>query len=263
MGDKMKEVVVVTSFTPTGYDEYAKNFLLTHERWWCKESIKLVLYTHNQKVDGHKRVDLPSTEPAKSFLDRHKNNKTIQGLVELPGWTATDKKLGYSFRYDAYKFARKVFALAHCARSLPKNTKLFWIDADVITHKPVDASLFHRCLPDDVSMCCLQNIGDLTEVSFVGYNLYKSEARDFLAEFEGIYSQDRFTGYPYWDDGHIFDYMVAHRRPNLKFLGYKAHPFEASILGNYMEHLRGGSKMEKRKVDRKVRRALGLPNERG
>lgn len=235
--------VVVTSFGQKEYKEYAENFIRSW-RWHWPKSIELICYTHNQDIPKVRCVNLEETEPARSFLDRHKDNKLVQGLQPTDRWKSEDRERGYCFRYDAYKFGRKAFVMAHCMRSLPRETKLFWLDADIITHFPVPDDFLDCMLPDNMPLTFLPGQSDLTETSCVGYNLTQEDARSLIEEMEDIYARDKFMSEVCWDDGHIFDYLVERRRPRFRLILGNQHPFDASVLGRHLFHFRGDRKSD-------------------
>lgn len=146
-------LTVVTSFGPEGYELYGKKFIETFCQFWPKE-VKLICAWEgaapDSRLDG---FDLLETEPARSFLERHKDNPVIHGAKEAPPaiWGKKGRRLGYSFRHDAYKFARKVFAVAAAAK-YADGGRLFWIDADVVTLKSVPVYMLYAALPYTVSL---------------------------------------------------------------------------------------------------------------
>lgn len=253
--------VVITSFTPRCYETYAKNFVDSFKKHW-PEKVSLYLYLHEGlRIKGAHCFDLDQLEPSASFLKRHKRNREVQGRKPSKQWLARERAEGYSFKYDAYKFGRKVFALADAARRLDRDTKLMWFDADVVTLTKVTMDNVAQYLPDDVPISHLENVGDLTELSFVGYNLACDETHEFLNALEQRYASDTFMQYQYWDDGHQWEYLMAEMKPRVQVLGWKkAHPFELSVLGEHMVHMRGNQKYQRNHV-RRVLRQAGLSSE--
>lgn len=239
------ETVVVTSFTPEGYERYGRNFL---ESWNLHWPNRLILYTHNQRIKGHEWVNAEEVPTIRAFLDRHKDNPVAKGLVPNAGWKESEVAKGYSFRFNAYVFGRKPLIIADAMRRLPPETKLFWLDADIITFRGVPSGLLGSLLSHDLDLCFLPSNNDLTESSCVGFNLSRQSCRDFIEEFESIYVKDRFYDEVCWDDGHVFDYLVARLKPSFSYIRGMQHPFEQSILGKHMFHLRGPSKDDAGKV---------------
>jgi hypothetical protein len=237
-------LTVVTSFSPEGFEQYGRACVESIQAYW-PNSAQLLCYWEGEKPDGVEGFDLLQIEPCKSFLGRHRGNPVFAGQAEDPRWRWGPKarRKGYSFRHDAYKFARKVFAVAHAAREV-ESGKLFWLDADTLTGTPVNGIFLNGVLPDDVSLSYLARHNYHSELGFVGYNLDLIQTRAFLTVYEGVYSEDRFTNYPAWDDCSVFDQLVSALKPEVKHIHHtsRAQPFDNSILGRYMTHLKGDRK---------------------
>lgn len=223
---------VVTSFSDKGYQEYGAAFIESYRKHW---QAPLLIYHEGCLSEG---VNLLETEPCRSFLTRHDGDQVICGKKPDRVW----KKLGqYNFRYDAWKFSRKIFAIAHAAKQL-KGGKLFWVDADVVTHNDVTPEFLDSLLPEDI--CYLARPGYHSECGFVGYNLDSETTRLFIREFESIYATDAFIPMDEWHDSWIFDRLIEYFEPK----GYqiphnnRGQPFDNSILGQYMTHYKGNRK---------------------
>jgi len=159
-------------------------------------------------------------------------------------WGPKAKKEGYSFRHDAFKFARKVFAVCRVAQ-LIGHGKLFWLDADIVTHQPVSDALLNTLLPDNASLCYLNRQPHFhSELGFVGYNLERAEVAYFLERYEAIYATDEFLGLPFWDDCNVFDYLVSQLEPRTAPIIHhsRQQPFDTSPLAACMTHLKGKRK---------------------
>jgi len=236
---------VVTSFSPEGWNLYGQNFVETFVYW--PRAVKLICVWEGAPPRGDLNgFDLLETEPARSFFTRHLDDPIIAGKVPHPKWP-WDKKSeakGYNFRFDAYKFAHKVFALTAASRYV-EDGKLFWLDADVITHAPVSLELLDRVLPDLAAISYLPR-HDYThsECGFIGFNLDHNHTRRFLAAFEDVYASDDFTKLEAWHDSFVFDRLVEWRKPPAFHLEHdsKSQPFDNSVLGNCMTHLKGRRK---------------------
>lgn len=235
---------VVTSFGPAGWDLYGKTFVETFHKFWPPQVRLLCAWEGQAPLPDLLGFDLLNTEPARSFLDRHKDDPMIAGRVPHPKWPWGKKWKDYNFKFDAYKFARKAFALTTAARCI-EGGKLFWLDADVCTHAPVPISLLDDVLPDGVSLSYLAR-PDYThsECGFIGLNLDRHETRMFLTAFEDTYASDEFLNLKTWHDSFVFDWLVAKYLPTTYHLRHtsRAQPFDRSILGRYMTHLKGPRK---------------------
>lgn len=239
---------VVTSFGPAGWNRYAKAFIDTFYEFF-DPSVTLLAYWEGARpayggiLPGYNLLEL---EPCAGFLARHRDNPVIQGKVEglQSRWAPAARREHYSFRHDAYKFARKVFAIAHAARCRGRG-RLYWIDADVVCKRHVPLSLLNRLLPEDVSLCYLSRGNYHSELGFVGYNLERSETHAFLTAYEAEYSEDVFMRRQFWDDCNVFDALIDELEPVVREIPStsRSQPFDNSVLGKCMVHLKGARKL--------------------
>ena len=240
----MTAICVVTSFSANGWGEYGRRFAETFLQYW-PQSVKLTAYYEGQwhapeHVAG---VDLLDTEPCKSFLERHRHDPVVSGRAMANGQKWKPGLSVYNFRYDAYKFARKVFAIAHAARQ--SSGKLFWVDADVETKAVVSEDLLHHLLPDGVSICHLARPGYHSECGFVGYNLEVEPTRQLIEEFERLYSNDEFFDWSEWHDSWLFDRLIEKHKPHTFAIPHnsRGQPFAAApLLSGVFTHHKGKKK---------------------
>jgi hypothetical protein len=244
MSGEISLFTVITSFSPSGYEAYAHKFISSFFLNWPQE-VNLICAWEGVHPDPNLNgFDLLSTEPARSFYFRWATSKIVKGLQEgEKKWGPKARRKGYSFRHDAWRFSHKVFAVAAASRYI-EGGKLFWIDADVVTNKPVPTRLLDSLLADRVHLCYLPRTNYHSELGFVGYNLQHKETREFIEAYERQYSLDRFLSDENWDDCHQFDYLVkaSDLRCSLLRSTSNAQPFDTSVLGEYMTHYKGARK---------------------
>lgn len=251
-------IVIVTSFGPTGYTEYGARFLYDYFRHWPWRKLTLHVWVEGEKLREklqHQfrpaRVhDLLQDPACARFLARYAEDPVAQGRRPKPGmvWKAKALLAGYNFRFDAYKFCRKVFALqATAALHAADPVRMFWVDADVVTWRAVPLNLFPTVLPDDVDICYLDRGPDYhSECGFVGYQLKEARVRQFLHDLAALYSTGKVFELAEWHDSWVFDWL-RRARPELRCHalehGNNRHaPFDHSILGQFMRHLKGDRK---------------------
>jgi len=210
--------------------------------------VRLLVYYEGQRPDGiTEGFDLLQLKRASAFLDRHKDNLVVQGIEvkdDMPTWTGKARQRGYNFRSDAYKFCRKVFAVAHAAKTA-NSRRLFWINADVETMRPVPHRLFGDVLPDGYDLSRLYRERYHSECGFVGYNLDNGATRSFIEAYEKQYSTDAFLKDVAWDDCNQLDYLVKKLPVRCYNIQHRSRPqpFDNSILGHYMTHHKGARKL--------------------
>lgn len=237
-------LTVVTSFSPAGFQQYGQNFVRTFRQFWPAEVGLRVYHEGEFDLEGVTCVDLLETEPCRSFLERYVGNPFAEGRQPYPGraWKE-DQRHPRNFRFDAVKFARKVFAIAHAARAV-KSGRLFWIDADMETTAPVRIPFLHKMLPDTVGISHLARPGYHSECGFVGYNLDHPGVLEFIVDFEHVYSADRFFSFAEWHDSFIFDRLLEKSQVKTFEIPHsnRSMPVEHSALRPYFVHYKGARK---------------------
>ena len=106
---------VITSFHEEGLKQYGQRMVSTFEQHWPKD-VDLVICAENcqpHAVRTNTQVYdlLALSANCRGFVERHKNNPLAHGLAGPPEvWNP--KK---AFRWNAVRFAYKVFSVALCA----------------------------------------------------------------------------------------------------------------------------------------------------
>lgn len=236
---------IVTSWSPRGHKQYGKNFLRSFRANWPSHVTLRVYYEgEGNNPAGSDGRDLLQVRSCSEFLSRHKNDLTVCGkeVYQDRFWKGAAIRNGYNFRFDAYKFARKVFAIADCAREMQWSGKLFWIDGDVQTIARVPDDFLNRMLPDDAAVSYLARPDYHSECGFVGFEL--SSARKFIETFERIYDKDEFFDYQEWHDSWVFDRVLEKIKPPTFRIPHssRSQPFDHSPLALYMRHYKGSRK---------------------
>ena len=244
---------VVTSFSAAGWTQYGRRFVETFCRYWPRE---VALHAYSEDLNHRHLGDMLGRDLDRvcvchdlraPFFERHAGNARAQGRERRPGqlWPQKAVNEGQNWRYDAFRFAHKVFAILAAARDQSAG-RLFWVDADTVTFAPVPIDLLDRVLPKDVAICCFDRGTYPSECGFVGYNLDHPEARRFIEDFADLYASDDVFDLPEWHDSYVFDWLrrrdeiPAHAIPYAP--GQRRHPFVNSELGRYMDHLKGPRK---------------------
>jgi len=247
----MTDVNVVTSCSFAGWEKYGRRFVETFDQW--PKSVVL----HIVSEDDLPKIAPPNHKVVYWALNRSRHwrsfDATNKGLLWTQGTSSCPRpegiaprwreNSGHNFRYDAYKFSKKVFAIDLVAEHVEYG-RLLWIDADVLTFAPVPEDLAVKVLPDGYALSHLHRIGYHSECGFVGYNLGDPTAIRFIKEFAKLYDSGEVFKLAEWHDSWVFDWL----RNKLMIRAYpiphrsKGHPFINSELGKYMDHLKGKRK---------------------
>lgn len=213
-------------------------------------SIKLVIYWEGDlnlsrgrnRPDGVKlpdRVSFVHMDEAEYLQDFLKN---ISKFPIMSGHYG-DK---YTIELDA-RMCRAGFIHAHAMKTI--GGKVFWIDADMVTHSPMPESFLDEVLPDDKLCCCLERPWFNTETGFLGMNADHPLAMKWVKVWQMVYTSGLIFTQDGWHDNWGFDLarrLFGHPEAFLNLAaGLPAktmHPLINSKLGAYFDHLKGNRK---------------------
>ena len=170
-----------------------------------------------------------------------------------------DKNRTDNYRYDAFKFAHKIFAI-NKAISLCKTKYLIWLDADIKTFKKIDYDFLEMLVKPNFYMSYLgrEHISKLknrySETGFMIFDLEHELHEKFWSFVIGMYLSGELFNLDEWTDSWVLDHVRKEIEKNynlknlnisdlgLKQVGNESHVFVASILGDYMDHKKGPRK---------------------
>lgn len=223
------------------------------DRHWPR-SVPLIVYAENcqpRVVSNRIRVlDLLESCPdLVEFKRRYVDDPIANGKV------AKDTRVPFqdnAFKWDAVRFSHKVFAIIHACSTVTSDWAI-WLDADTKTFADVpDDFLTDIC--DPRAMACYLGRREKyhSECGWVAYNLRHPDLRDFMASWRELYITGRLFDLREYHDSFVFDVLrkefVATRgtrfsniSPELPGKG-PGHPFIASRLGEYMDHMKGAKR---------------------
>lgn len=240
-------IEVLTTFHKAGWEQYGKRMVDTFLQHWPSE-IKIHLYCENvttgiidPRVIEHDIFQ--SCPQVKNFIAQH-NNEYNNGV-------RNGKR---DFKYDAIKFCYKVFAQCHRIKN-SKADKLIFIDADTVTFAQPPIKKLEELLPDDNFTAYIGRPNNkklpFAETGFVMYNLRHPNINNFADAFEDLYTTGKIFDLDYQVDCYTYD--TARRITEQTHLAKsnditgpeglgKRHPFVNTILGTFMDHLKGNDR---------------------
>ena len=250
------KIAICTTFPNDYWNICAAQMLAGIKNYW-PEGIKVYVQLDEQspeefqdinnkimEVVGEDRVYIASLwdDDQKDFMERWKDHKPE------------------SYLFDVVRFSHKVFALEKCADALKDDYDyLIWLDADVITKKPLDYEWLKEVLPGEDEVCSYlgrnyeDNLVDYSECGWVAYNL-KAGAYDLLGDMKDMYAKDNIKNFKTgWTDCHVFD--AAHNGLPAKNLsegvkGTDVWPF--TKLAEKMVHRKGNRKVKTQDAKGKI-----------
>jgi hypothetical protein len=267
---------VVTTFNQSGLDLYGRRMISTWLQHWPAQ-VNLWVYTENCEVDQsaknlHVR-DLVESSPA---LVRFKQQ--WQHVPKATGDVSTDpsrgrrKDSGKGFKWDAVRFAHKVYSIFACAQQCNSDW-LLWMDADMVCHSPIHMSDLDRMCPPHMDLCYLGRRNKYSECGLYAMNLKSPALATFLVEFQRMYD-DADNGIfllPEWHDSFVFDAVknrmpltcwdwssdLGDLRPHATTSPGEGHPLINSEWGRWLDHLKGDRKQLGRSKPSDIKVARG------
>jgi hypothetical protein len=234
--------VFVTSWSNKGYEQYGKKFLESWQEFGWKDAAPLVVF-HEGKVPetvGPVYLDLLGDPDVVAF------HKAYGRFPEANGVGKTkDGRLVVDYRWQATKFARKVFAIT--SGRIPEANWRIWIDADVVFKRRPELEFWEQATPEDYySGTYIGRDPRDWHHSECGWVAYKMpECAKFLDVFRGIYASGGFFRLGEWHDSYVFDNIRQGQGfgdimwKNLAEGIRGMHPWPETILGRYMDHYKG------------------------
>jgi hypothetical protein len=261
----MPAITVVTTFHPKGLTQYGQRFIDTFSAN-VDQRIKLIVYAEsctpiNPDPTRIKILDAQKELPKlNEFKKKWKNNPKANGIPPADIKARRPRDWHKKFKWDAIRFSNKVYAVFDACQK--EKGWVVWIDADTVFHSLWSYEDFSKCLPNDHWITYVgRGKGSQTwpECGFYGLNLNHPVCHEFLKQFELMYEQAEqgiFT-LEEWHDSYVFGHVLhPFKRQFPKALDYTAdmmlrtaktggggHPLINTILGQWIDHLKGDRKV--------------------
>jgi hypothetical protein len=243
---------VVTTFNQAGYESYGRRMIETFLANWPAE-VDLWVYAEDCVVPitapNLHVLDLNQSCPGLVlFKKQWKNVPYANGDVTNDPVRSLRKDAGKGFKWNAVRFAHKVYSIFHCARSISTDW-LIWMDADTVCHSAITVADLDRLCPPGRDLCFLGRRGKYSECGLYAINLAKTDTKTFLQKFQRMYddAEDGIFTLDEWHDSYVFD--AVRKQCNLKELDWSSHlitgeghPLINSEWGAYLDHLKGDRK---------------------
>lgn len=192
---------VITSFNEEGYLRYGKEFVESWRKFWSP-SIRLIVYYEGEaeKFEMLEGISWHPMETVEFLVDYLDNLR----FPIFHGYVGSN----FDMWFDA-RMGRKPFMQMHTMKKY--GGKVFWIDADTVTHAHVPENFLDRMLPDDKFCCYLGRDGWYhTETGFIGFNgdhpIASKFSKNYLHTFiTGVIFANMVHGRPGWNDCCGFD----------------------------------------------------------
>ena len=255
------DYTVVTTFNLSGYQQYASRMIDTWLENW-PSSVTLCVYAENcvvtQTAANLRTHDLAEASPELlRFKSQWQSVPRATGDVSNDPVRSRRKDSGKGFKWDAVRFAHKVYAIFACAQNCDSDW-LLWMDADMVCHSAITVVDLDSMCPPDRDLCYLGRKNKYSECGLYAMNLRSPRTQAFLQEFQRVYD-DADNGIfllEEWHDSFVFD--SVRQRMDLRTLDWSAalgdlraaptvspgegHPLINSEWGRWLDHLKGDRK---------------------
>ena len=239
----MCRIAAVTTFHAGHLEMYARRMVETFDARWPRDVSLLVYATGVPPELCTERVRVNPTEDRASlkFREEHRNLRLSRAAPD------------YDYRRDVLRFHHKPFAIRRAATEAGADY-LIWLDADTITHSPVDEDALRMMCAPDADVTYLPRPHKYSECGFLSFNL-RARGRAQIERWVNLYQSDGFRECREWHDSYLFDVALERRARDervrsLSPAGGKkqgaGHPFINGPLGLYMDHLKGDRKRKGR-----------------
>jgi hypothetical protein len=211
--------LAVTTFAPQHWHGHAKRCVESFEKYW--DGVRLHTFSDRTLVEQSSWLA--------EFKTRHAHRPTDD------------------YRHDAVRFAHKIAAI-DLAMARSTDDALIWIDADCVTHAPVDAAWLSGLL-GEADFAYLRRAHKYSETGFMIFRRNEC-GRLFVNNVVEYYRSDRIFGFPEWHDCWVID----HVRAGMEKVGLlrcvslsgefenSGHPLVNGPLGARLDHLKGTRK---------------------
>lgn len=200
-----------TSFSPQGYELYGKRFLEGFLRY---SNFPIYVYHENSEPDLKGPI----------YKNLFQQNELMEFLKDCP-------PDGMNYRFQANRFARKVFAVT--------NTKeadwWIWIDADVEVFGPINEAFLDKVCPDGYDGSYIgRRDWHHSECGFVGYR-----GEETLKRLRRVYTSGELFALDEWHDSFVFDCVRTGKWFDIAHNIGGMHPWPDTALGSVMTHFKG------------------------
>lgn len=215
----MGQPVALTSFSAELYRRYAHRLMASAHLW----PMPLIVYSEDRLPFPH--VALNRVCPKLAAFQKR-----------CP--SAPD------YRFDAARFAPKVFAFCHAAWNA--DDLVFWLDADIVIHEAVPIDFLRGLLPPGAYAGYFGRPGLYTETGFHMVDARHPAHRSFLQELRAVYLDGTIFRLPQWHDCMAYDFVREQfEEAGVLFHNLSGihrndpHPMAKSEIGAYLDHLKG------------------------
>jgi hypothetical protein len=255
---------IITTFHKAGYNQYGSRMIDTWLQNWPGD-IDLKVYAEDcvvtQTAPNLHIFDLHASSPdLVQFKTKWRDVPKANGYILDDPIRGRRKDSAKVFKWDAIRFAHKVYAIFHAVKHTPEGW-LLWMDADMVCHSPITHEFLNHMCPIDFDLCFFGRPGKFSECGLYAMQLGTKGTVRFIKEFQRMYNdaENGIFQLGEWHDSFVFD-DVRRRIEGLRQLNWSSnlgdlrassknslgegHPLINSEWGAYLDHLKGDNRKE-------------------
>jgi hypothetical protein len=184
---------IITTFSDKNYNEYAKFFMSSLEKYLDK-NVNVLIYTDTPLFDDQENwKNLILSEECPNLL----NFKNRNGYKKVEEGTK-------GFLFDAVRFSHKSYCIIDASRKI-KNGNMIWLDADTEVLDYLSEEYLNSHLDDDKFVSFLGRPDRYTETGWLSFNLDHPATVEFFNLWEWYYNTDEIYNLSAQLDCHVFD----------------------------------------------------------
>lgn len=247
---------VVTSFSDKIWRAYGKKTIASVYDHLPKDVDFLVYYNGafepawEERMPNAKFIDMNKRADYQYYRQKYKLKTAPEGVPQ-----------GHLFRFNHLPFWNKVFAIRDAALHTSCETRLIWMDADLISPKEISKEDLDRWTDGaDISTLVRTAPWNTWETGFIGFNFSRqnySKVFSFIEDVYNTYLDGTIFDFNEWHDAYLFTVLFKKYRrkltlKNLNMMMSSPHPFDTSVLPPQLFHMKGPRKVEGRLWDPSV-----------
>lgn len=186
----------ITSFSKDGYKIYGKKCLEGMLKHWPGQIVAYI----EEPID-----DLPQ-DPRLSYVNLFDIPDVLPTLNAMAQFPVMRGRIGDKnvYKYDAFRFCRKVFAQCHAVQGYTGN--LYWVDADTEFTANIDEGWLLDILGEHF-MVYMGRKSWHSCASFVGWNTQHEQSRAFFSVYRDLIVNGYFLLEEEWHDSYWLDQL--------------------------------------------------------
>lgn len=243
--ETVKPIDVITTCAPD--DSTISRCMDSFEKYWPENYRMTVFYEDGMPISKRKRV---SFRPLYSVGP---------GVGSVLNFYRQDVGRVKSFLKDITRWAPKILTIGHFGlQAAKKKERFIWMDADVVTHSPVPEAFIEQVLNplDSPFVAGLHRermnqtmVRPYTETGFLAFDTSLTNSHLWFSIYLNLLLSGAYVRLDAWTDATIFDLCCEILNVEMHDLAAEVeqpcpgdHVFVHSMLGDYMDHLKGQRK---------------------